>query len=116
MPPPPPLPPVPPAAAEPVRVSRDASAAGTGSPTGTSSPPHAGGAAQAAVARLAAIAAASGSIAGGDITATVPAIAAGADDVSAAVASLFAGHAQAYQSLGGQVAAFHQQFLEGLRG
>ncbi|EUA93097.1 PE family protein [Mycobacterium ulcerans str. Harvey] len=43
-------------------------------------------------------------------------LAAGADDVSAAVASLFAGHAQAYQSLGGQVAAFHQQFLEGLRG
>ncbi|WP_373188549.1 PE family protein, partial [Mycobacterium marinum] len=47
---------------------------------------------------------------------TTGVLAAGADDVSAAVASLFAGHAQAYQSLGGQVAAFHQQFLEGLRG
>ncbi|WP_261900259.1 PE family protein, partial [Mycobacterium marinum] len=47
---------------------------------------------------------------------TMGVLAAGADDVSAAVASLFAGHAQAYQSLGGQVAAFHQQFLEGLRG
>lgn len=44
---------------------------------------------------------------------TTGVLAAGADDVSAAVASLFAGHAQAYQSLGGQVAAFHQQFLEG---
>ncbi|MCV7077477.1 PE family protein, partial [Mycobacterium szulgai] len=40
--------------------------------------------------------------------------AAGADEVSAAVASLFAGNAQAYQSLSAQAAAFHEQFIQSL--
>lgn len=39
-------------------------------------------------------------------------IAAGADDVSAAIAALFNSHAQAYQMLSQQAALFHQQFVE----
>jgi PE family len=34
--------------------------------------------------------------------------------VSAAIASLFSGHAQAYQALGAQAAAFHEQFVQAL--
>jgi len=41
-------------------------------------------------------------------------LAAGGDEVSAAVASLFAGHAQAYQGLSAQAAAFHQRFVQAL--
>lgn len=41
-------------------------------------------------------------------------LAAGADEVSAAVASLFSGHAQAYQTLGTQAAAFHERFIQAL--
>lgn len=40
--------------------------------------------------------------------------AAGADEVSAAIASLFSGNAQAYQALSAQAAAFHQQFVRAL--
>jgi PE family len=39
-------------------------------------------------------------------------VAAGADEVSKAVATLFGAQARAYQSLGAQAAAFHQQFVE----
>ncbi|WP_156748638.1 PE family protein, partial [Mycobacterium sp. E3198] len=39
-------------------------------------------------------------------------LAAGADEVSAALASLFSGHAQAYQALSAEAAAFHQQFVQ----
>ncbi|MEB4058024.1 PE family protein, partial [Mycobacterium ulcerans] len=38
----------------------------------------------------------------------------GADEVSAAVAGLFGGHAQAYQAVSAQAAAFHQQFVPAL--
>jgi hypothetical protein len=37
-------------------------------------------------------------------------LAAGGDEVSAAVAAMFGAHAQAYQALSAQAAAFHQQF------
>ncbi len=45
---------------------------------------------------------------------TTAVLAAGADEVSAAVASLFSGHAQAYQALGAQATAFRQQFVYAL--
>ena len=38
---------------------------------------------------------------------TTSLLAAGADEVSAAVAALFGGHAQSYQALSAQAAAFH---------
>ncbi|VAZ79072.1 PE-PGRS family protein PE_PGRS26 [Mycobacterium persicum] len=38
-------------------------------------------------------------------------LAAGADEVSAAVAAVFAAHAQGYQVLSAQAAAFHDQFV-----
>jgi hypothetical protein len=41
-------------------------------------------------------------------------LAAAEDEVSAAVAALFAGHAQEYQALSAQVSAFHQQFVQSL--
>ena len=44
------------------------------------------------------------------LTTQVPA--AGADEVSAAVAALFGAHAQAYQALSAQAAAFHNQFVQ----
>ena len=39
-------------------------------------------------------------------------LAAGADEVSAAVAGLFTAHAEAYQTLSAQAASFHQQFVQ----
>ena len=39
-------------------------------------------------------------------------VAAGADDVSAAVASVFGAHGQAYQTISAQAATFHQQFVQ----
>ena len=41
---------------------------------------------------------------------------AGADEVSAAISSLFGAHAQAYQALSAQAASFHQQFVQLLHG
>lgn len=41
-------------------------------------------------------------------------LAAGADDVSAAMAALFGAHGQAYQSLSAQAAQFHDQFVSAL--
>ncbi|WP_156748017.1 PE family protein, partial [Mycobacterium sp. E3198] len=41
-------------------------------------------------------------------------LAAGADEVSAAIAAVFAGHAQAYQAVSAQAAAFHAQFMSTL--
>ena len=43
-------------------------------------------------------------------------LAAGADEVSAAISSLFGAHASAYQSLSAQAASFHQQFVQLLHG
>ncbi|OSC36597.1 hypothetical protein B8W66_22635, partial [Mycobacterium decipiens] len=40
--------------------------------------------------------------------------AAGADEVSAAVAALFGAYAQGYQSLGAQMSVFHSQFVHSL--
>jgi hypothetical protein len=45
---------------------------------------------------------------------TVAVIPAAADEVSAAVAQLFSQHAQGYQALAGQAAAFHDQFVQHL--
>ncbi|MCV7123627.1 PE family protein, partial [Mycobacterium lacus] len=42
---------------------------------------------------------------------TTALLAAGADEVSHAVASLFSAHARAYQGLSAQMAAFHDQFV-----
>ncbi|MEK1032930.1 PE family protein, partial [Mycobacterium ulcerans] len=47
---------------------------------------------------------------------TTAVLAAGADEISAAVAALFTGHAQAYQWLGAQAGAFHSQFIQALTG
>src|SRR4051794_8617032 len=46
---------------------------------------------------------------------TVGILAAGADEISAAVASLFSGHGQAYQTLSAQASAFHEQFTQAMR-
>ncbi|MGB9227697.1 PE family protein, partial [Mycobacterium sp.] len=46
---------------------------------------------------------------------TTGVLAAGADEVSGAMASLFSGHAQVYQALSAQAAAFHDQFVQTLR-
>lgn len=43
-------------------------------------------------------------------------LAAGGDEVSAAIAALFSGHAHAYQALSAQAASFHQQFVQSFRG
>ena len=43
---------------------------------------------------------------------TTGVLAAGADEVSAAIATVFDAHAQAYQALGAQAAAFHNQFVQ----
>jgi hypothetical protein len=44
-------------------------------------------------------------------TQTTGVLAAAEDEVSAAIASLFSGHAQAYQGLSAHAAAFHAQFV-----
>jgi hypothetical protein len=43
---------------------------------------------------------------------TTGVVAAAGDEVSAAIASVFSGHAQAYQALNAQAAAFHTQFTK----
>src|SRR5271157_1691548 len=45
---------------------------------------------------------------------TTGVIAAAEDEVSLAIANLFSGHAQAYQALSAQAAAFHEQFVQAL--
>lgn len=45
---------------------------------------------------------------------TIGVLAAGADEVSAALASLFSGHAQLYQALSAEAELFHQQFVRTL--
>ncbi len=45
---------------------------------------------------------------------TTSVLAAGADEVSAAVAAVFGAHAEGYQVLSTQAAAFHQQFVQAL--
>ena len=45
---------------------------------------------------------------------TTHVVAAAGDEVSAAIASLFSGHAQAYQALSAQAAAFHAEFVQTL--
>lgn len=47
---------------------------------------------------------------------TTNVLAAGADEVSAAVAPLFSGRAQAYQGLAAQAASFHDQFVQLING
>ncbi|HTY29970.1 PE family protein [Mycobacterium sp.] len=47
---------------------------------------------------------------------TLAVIPAAADEVSASIAHLFSAHAQDYQALAGQAAAFHQQFVQNLTG
>jgi hypothetical protein len=50
------------------------------------------------------------------VVVVVVVVAAAGDEVSAAIASLFSGHAQAYQALSAQEAAFHSQFVHALNG
>ncbi|MGB9226124.1 PE family protein, partial [Mycobacterium sp.] len=47
---------------------------------------------------------------------TITVIAAAGDEVSAAIASLFSSHGQAYQSISAQAAAFNRQFVQALHG
>jgi PE family len=47
---------------------------------------------------------------------TIGAMAPGADEVSVMIAALFGSHAQAYQMIGVQAAAFHDQFVQILSG
>ncbi len=46
---------------------------------------------------------------------TTNVLAAGADEVSTAVAAVFGSHAQGYQALNAQASAFHQQFVQALK-
>ncbi|WP_224770204.1 PE family protein, partial [Mycobacterium simulans] len=48
------------------------------------------------------------------VTPTTAVMAAAADEVSRAVASLFSGHAQSYQTLSAQAEAYHSQFVRTL--
>lgn len=45
---------------------------------------------------------------------TTSLLAAGADEISAAVAAVFNGHALSYQALSAQAESFHQQFVQTL--
>ncbi len=45
---------------------------------------------------------------------TVALVPAGADEVSASIAHLFSQHAEDYQAVAGQAAAFHKQFIQNL--
>src|SRR5271170_2128827 len=45
---------------------------------------------------------------------TTQVLASGADEVSVAVATLFGAHAQAYQAISAQAAAFHEQLVQRL--
>ncbi|ALL56206.1 hypothetical protein MHAE_18237 [Mycobacterium haemophilum DSM 44634] len=48
-------------------------------------------------------------------TPTTAALAAAGDQVSAAIAAVFGEHAQGYQAVSAQLAAFHEQFVQALR-
>uniref|UniRef100_UPI0009DC3881 PE family protein n=1 Tax=Mycobacterium sp. UM_CSW TaxID=1370119 RepID=UPI0009DC3881 len=48
--------------------------------------------------------------------ATTGVLAAGADEVSGAIAALFSDHGQAFQALSAQAASFHRQFVQTLTG
>ncbi|AMC72749.1 PE-PGRS family protein PE_PGRS29 [Mycobacterium tuberculosis] len=65
------------------------------------------------LARLGSMISAANSAAAAQTTAVA---AAGADEVSAAVAALFGAHGQTYQVLSAQAAAFHSQFVQALSG
>ncbi len=70
----------------------------------------------AAASDLANIGSAIGSANAAALVPTSGVLAAGADEVSATVASLFGAHAQAYQALSAQAAFFHQQFVQLMSG
>ena len=46
---------------------------------------------------------------------TTAVVAAGADEVSAAIAAVFGRHGQAYQAISAQAAAFHHQFVQSIK-
>ena len=48
------------------------------------------------------------------VASTTGVVAAAADEVSAQIAALFGAHAQDYQALSAQAAAFHEQFVRAL--
>jgi PE family len=55
------------------------------------------------------------SLSAADAAATLPTtavVAAAADEVSTAIASLFSGHVQQFQALSAQAAAFHARFVQ----
>jgi PE family len=47
---------------------------------------------------------------------TIALVPAAADEVSASIAQMFSQHAQGYQAVAGQAAAFHEQFIQNLNG
>ncbi len=69
----------------------------------------------AAASDLASIGSALGSANAAAAPSTTGILAAGADDVSAAIAALLSRHGHAYQALSSQAAAFHQQFVQLLK-
>ena len=70
----------------------------------------------AAASNVAAIGSTIGAANAAAATLTTGVLAAAGDEVSAAIASLFSSHAQDYQALSGQAAAFHTQFVQALTG
>ncbi|WP_141214042.1 PE family protein, partial [Mycobacterium marinum] len=70
----------------------------------------------AAAANIAGIGSSLGAANAAAVTPTTTVLAAGTDEVSGAIATLFCGYARDYQNLSTQLADFHQQFLQALTG
>ncbi len=70
----------------------------------------------AAAANIAGIGSSLGAANAAAATPTTTVLAAGTDEVSGAIATLFCGYARDYQNLSTQLADFHQQFLQALTG
>ncbi|WP_156771904.1 PE family protein, partial [Mycobacterium sp. 1245805.9] len=70
---------------------------------------------EAAATELAGIGTSLGEANGAAAAVTTELSAAGADEVSATIASLFGAHAQAYQALSTRAAAFHQEFVQAMQ-
>ncbi|WP_415823693.1 PE family protein, partial [Mycobacterium basiliense] len=71
---------------------------------------------ESAVSELTALGSALGAANAAAMGPTVQIVAAGADEVSAAIAALFGAQAQEYQAISAQVAVFHGRFMEALAG
>ncbi len=70
----------------------------------------------AAAANIAGIGSSLGAANAAAATPTTTVLAAGTDEISTTIATLFCGYARDYQNLSTQLASFHQQFLQALTG